>query len=284
MPAREANPPSALSTYWDTRLNEIPVSIDCAEMRLFGGRDHELPVFVGPGRIEITGSTSISFTMFATPTDHSDAAHRLARAGDSPYETLDQFRLWATDYAGVEWAGGWTLPKLREVSSANWLLSGQLAALHINVSGPSVCPKQSVELVLGPKVRLPMGEAMTTVTTVGDAEIQRSYAAARQTINVLGSDISFFYKPSSASLWITANTSDELAHPHLENWLSEPLRILLGQLIYPRLVARNFGDGTASVSFRPRRRSRRNVTISRRCYPPLRRVQDQIFGRFMGGY
>ena len=38
---------------------------------------------------------------------------------------------------------------------------------------------------------------------------------------------------------------------YTENWLGEPLRILLGQLFFPRLVARNLGDGTTHVDVRP---------------------------------
>lgn len=37
----------------------------------------------------------------------------------------------------------------------------------------------------------------------------------------------------------------------VERWLSEPLRILMGAVIYPRLTARNFGDGSAFVTLLP---------------------------------
>ena len=52
--------------------------------------------------------------------------------------------------------------------------------------------------------------------------------------------------PSDDSLWVTAKTSDKLPHPYAENWIGEPLRVLLGQLVFPRLVARNFGNGTST--------------------------------------
>jgi hypothetical protein len=42
-----------------------------------------------------------------------------------------------------------------------------------------------------------------------------------------------------------------LLPPYTENWLAEPLRILFGQLFFPRLVARNLGDGTTHVDVRP---------------------------------
>jgi len=70
-------------------------------------------------------------------------------------------------------------------------------------------------------------------------------------MEVLGSVVEAMTQPWSSELWICANTSEDLRHPYLENWLSEPLRALRGQLIYPRLVARNFEDGRAAVWVRP---------------------------------
>jgi hypothetical protein len=45
--------------------------------------------------------------------------------------------------------------------------------------------------------------------------------------------------------------SAELPPTYTENWLGEPLRILFGQLIFPRVVARNLGNGTTHVDVRP---------------------------------
>jgi hypothetical protein len=95
-----------------------------------------------------------------------------------------------------------------------------------------------------------MDQTMITVTSIGDTEIQRKHSAGQQIIQVPSSEIKFFYTPSDGSMWVTATTSSTLPHPYAENWLSEPLRILLGQLVFPRLVARNLGDGSAHVLLR----------------------------------
>ena len=92
---------------------------------------------------------------------------------------------------------------------------------------------------------------MVSVTTVDGKEIQQTREAGRHAIQVLGSEITFSYLPESPALYVTASISTDLSHPYLENWLSEPLRILVGQLIYPRFVARNFGNRRAVVSIRP---------------------------------
>jgi hypothetical protein len=220
-------------------------------MRLWSGHDREPPIFVGPGHIDLRSSTAIDFTMFATPSDGVDASRRLVRARENSYEVFDQFRLTATDYQGTEWMCGWTQPKVKGIPKVGWPLTGELSSLMTVASGPWVSTESGVELVFRPKFWLPMDKAMVTVTSVDGTEIQRRHSAGQQTIHVLDSEIRFFYPPSNASLWVTAKTSDKLSHPHVENWLSEPLRVLLGQLIFPRLVARNFGGGTAHVWLRP---------------------------------
>lgn len=101
--------------HWKSRLTVVPNTIECPEMHLLSGRDHELPIFVGPSHIDIKSSTAIDFTMFAAPTDDGDAFRRLVRARENPHEVFDQFRLVATDYEGTEWACGWTRPELKGI-------------------------------------------------------------------------------------------------------------------------------------------------------------------------
>lgn len=248
--------------YWEGHLTAVPSTIECTEMRLLSADDHEAPIFLGPGQIDIRNSTDIDFTMFATARDDADAVRRLVRARENPYEVFDQFRLFATDYQGTEWACGWTRPELKGMPKVGWPLTGKLNSLVTHASGPWVSTESSVELVFRPKFWLPMNKAMVTVTSVDGVEIQRRHDAGQQTVQLLDSEIRFFYTPSEESLWVTAKTSDKFQHPYAENWLSEPLRVLLGQLAFPRLLARNFGDGTAQVWLRPSPRQFRDSGIA----------------------
>jgi len=248
--------------YWKSRLEDIPNTIECPEMRLLSGRDHESPVFVGPGQIEIKNSTAISFKMYATPTNTRDAIERLIRAQENPYEVFEQFRLVATDYEGTEWNGGWTRPQLVGNPKIGWPLTGKVEFLVTVVSGPLVSQDSGVELVFQPKLHLPMAKTMTSITSRNHKEIKRSYGAGQHTVKVLDSEITFFYEPSDESLWVTARTSNKLPHPFAENWIGQPFRVLFGQLIYPRLVARNLGNGKAHVSLRPSPRRFSNSDIA----------------------
>ena len=214
-------------------MTRVPSTIHCSELRLIG-HDHEPPIFAGPGHIDIRSTTSIDFTMFASQSSgHSGARHF-------------QCRLFATDYDGIEWACGWTHPWVRLL---NHPITGEIDGLTTAVKEKWVASGSGVELIL-PKLELPMEQQLVSVSSFDNEEFQREVRPGRQTLRALGSEITFFYTPADDALWVTARTSEKLLHPYAENWLTEPLRILMGQLIYPRLVARNFGDGSAFVSLR----------------------------------
>ena len=230
-------------------------------MRLLTGRDHEPPVFVGPGQIELKSTTAAEFRMFASAKDDASGILKVHLAHANPYVRLDQFRLFATDFEGTEWACGWIVPHVEQTSATGTLLTGKTSSLMTRVSGDWVSPVAGVELLFQPSFHIPMAASILTVHSIADEEIGRSWRVGRHILELLGSRIEFSQDPSDDLLWITANTSDELPHLYLENWLSEPLRILLGQLHYPRLVARNFGDGSAFVSIRQSPRAFRNASI-----------------------
>ena len=121
--------------------------------------------------------------------------------------------------------------------------------------------RSNVELLLMPPIDLPMSERLATTAFIGERRILSSWGPGQHVIEVLGTSITFAYEPSGEALWVTADTGGTLNHPFLENWLTEPLRILLGMPIYPRMVARNLGDGTAHVWLRPSPRHRKPSAI-----------------------
>ena len=235
--------------HWRDKLGGLPRTIECRAMSL-AGRDHEPDVFTGPGRIEIRSASEIRFYMYATTTDAAVAFRKLQSSERNRYDTLEQFRLTAVDYSGNSWAGGYTQVDFFTDYKSGWPLTGVLNGLSTLATGPWVSKSSSIELLLIPPVRLPTSEWMVSTTTFSEQEILYARSPGRQTVNTLGTTIHFEYEPSGEALWITANTSDALSHPYGENWLTEPLRTMLGSLIYPRMVARNMGNGTAHVWLR----------------------------------
>jgi hypothetical protein len=90
---------------------------------------------------------------------------------------------------------------------------------------------------------------MNMVKTVyrDDKEVLRSLSSGTKTAKVIDTTIEFHCSADREHVWAVADTSPTFPHPHLENWISEPLNLLLGEVVYPRLRARNFGNGKALI-------------------------------------
>lgn len=234
---------------WVSRLTCCPQTIECPQMKIIGhGEDSVL--FVGPGHLYIKSRTTIEFVMFAKPC--SEISHRsLIDARKNPDSIFHQLRLLPTGFDGTEWRCGWTRVRIGGECEGVLRLSGILNSLSTDVSGGGVSPDSSVELVYDDRLRLPIPGNMVTTVVVDGEQILSSSSRGRNTVQVAGTTIDFSFTPDGERVWAVAKTSSGFRHPYAENWISEPLCMLLGQLVFPRLVARNYGDGTATIWLRP---------------------------------
>lgn len=232
---------------WVDRLLDGPTTIECPQMEILG-HDHEPPVFTGTGHIEICANTDMRFVMHATPRDGSEAFRKIMAAENNPYDHLQQFRMKAVGYDGTNWAGGWSKLRMGEQTRKIWRLSGPIHALHTHASGHGVAKNSSVELVYDQPLRLPIPMNMIKTVQRDGNDVFWSRSSGSKVLDVLGTRIEFFQAAEHKHIWAVANTSAKLPHPYLENWLSEPLNLLLGEVVAPRLKARNFGDGKATIS------------------------------------
>lgn len=222
--------------------------IQCPRIYLDGWFDSAVPLFEGSGTLTISGTADFSFHVHAKPLNEKEALKALKLSSDRLYDPQTAFRLRAVDYSGIEWNGGWVRPRLGEVQGGYWELICASAGLTTMVQQDE--PVSGVELVYSPAPEVPFSEVITTTAHLGETRIGWRTSGGRHAFELLGGSVEVRTEPWSNELRIVASTSKDLNHPYLENWLSEPLRALRGQLIFPRLVARNFADGRASVSIR----------------------------------
>lgn len=220
-------------------------TIRCPTMYLDGWHDHEPPVFEGSGRLTLDSSAAIRFEMDATASDVGRGMLALRRCAEEADDRTSAMRLRGIDYQGREWSGGWVRPRLGEIQGGHHQLHG--ACLSIVTDARHDDEVAGVDLAYSPSPEVPFTEVMTNTARVGEAELGWRTQGGRHRMELLGAEITATTQPWRNELWICARASDELNHPYLENWLSEPLRALRGQLIYPRLVARKFADGRAVV-------------------------------------
>lgn len=211
------------------------------------GRDHEPPIVVGTGEIEMDGLDSFKFCLEGRPDDVGYTLATCNRYRESPYEPLARLRLFGTDADGVDWSGGWTTPNVHP-SDGNWRFTGDLEGLVTDVRDETVSQQAGTELIFPLRIGDPM--AISMARFVRQSPLPAGKPVREYEMRVLDSNVLFNYQSDLGTLLVAAESSAALIAPYTEGWLTEPLRILFGQLIYPRLVARNFGDGRAAVWIR----------------------------------
>lgn len=135
---------------WAHRLLQVPLLIECPSMQVIG-YDHEEPLFVGPGHISITSRTGMEFVMHGKPIDEKKAHERLFRAFENPFVNLDQLRVMAVDYEGVEWNCGWVDVRIGDTAQGIWRLSGNIQVIMTKASGTRVQAEASIEVVYDAK-------------------------------------------------------------------------------------------------------------------------------------
>jgi hypothetical protein len=227
---------------WRTFLS-TPKTLTFPHLEL-KGRDHAPSIVIGAGEVRMPSLNEFTFALSGMAADVDYASAELNRRRERPYDSLARPRLNGVDADGVEWSCGYTLPWV-STDRACWKLGGEIVSLHTDDHGAVVSQGTGTELMFLLRVGDPMTLAMAGFMHAGEPS-----GGLHKELKILGSNIRFTYELASSMLLVEASGSPELPHPYAENWLSEPLRILFGQLIYPRLVARNFGGGRAFVSVR----------------------------------
>lgn len=222
-------------------LLRVPSIIECPSMQIVGA-DHEEAIFAGSGQLLVRSRSEMAFVMHAMPGNGGEAFRRLSLAEDNPHDIHFQLGVRATQYDGTEWNAGWSAISLGESLGNVWRLSGPVHGLMADVSGSQVSPKSSIEVIYDAKLRMPLPLNMSTSIQRAGKEVLRRVQGGSKTVDVVGTQIDFFVDPEVDATWAVAATSENFLHPYAENWVSEPLCLLLGQLVFPRLVARNHGD------------------------------------------
>jgi hypothetical protein len=220
-----------------------PGEITFPHMELLA-RDHEPLIVVGSGVFRVTSPTEFEYEIRGTSPDVGHTLRALNRLRRDDYDGLNRFRIEMRDTDGVSWSGGWTIPDV-DADCTPWRFTGTGDRLEVHVKGEPhsglsearfLIPKEfSASLMLDRFLRPNSG---------GDQDGGR-------VVEVLGVPVSFVFDRHASVLTVTAPFSAPFLPPYAENWFGEPLRILFGQLIYPRLFGRHFADGTSRLTLRP---------------------------------
>jgi hypothetical protein len=188
------------------------------------------------------------FTLQGLPGDLRYALSEIQRQQRNRYDGMERFRLRGVDCEKREWSFGWTTLHYVTGGDDVWTFVGEAQGLFPPDESDTVNSESCTELVFLMPADHTMGLSMRRLILTDQPE---GRPRQERVLEVLGSTIRFQYEPSSGALSVTAMHSTDLPPTYTENWLGEPLRILFGQLIFPRLVARNLGNGATRIDVRP---------------------------------
>lgn len=217
---------------------ETPKTIELVHVELVGRNRH--PLLIGTGEIRMTSLQDFSYSMTPTHGDLIDLFKAIDQKRQNPYDGTARLRLFGKDANGVEWGGGWTMP--RTINFKPLLIEGRLTALDI--TDRLTTPAQSTELVFHADHLHPLARVLA---------VPGSPKRIEKRFEILGSTIEYVYERGANVVSITASHSAQLQRNYTERWLTEPLRIMFGQPIVPRLTGRNQGgESIIWISAQPR--------------------------------
>ncbi len=207
-------------------------------------QDWEPSIVIVSGKIVVSSPTRFTYTLQGMPEDVGLTLRSLNRQRDSPYDGLKRFRLRAVDDRGNALSLGRTIPNVNTEGGEPWIFTGDTESIWADDPPADYVGTENLYLLSRNHLaRHFLGIFVSNGKT--GAERQPEYR-----LPILGTELIFKLDDRADTLTIAASESDELPQTLTENWLGEPLRILFGQLIFPRMVARANPTG-AMISVRP---------------------------------
>lgn len=232
--------PSVLDRW--QHLAVAPQSIAFPNMELLAG-EWEPSVVRGGGEIRFNSPNSFEYTLTGVPEDIAYTLQQLQRQRDNPYDGLRRFRLVANAADGIEFSAGWTIPSLKTGDTA-WTFTGECDGPMTDDATvlPSSRGATEVQFVIPRQHRASLFLEQFVTTPRPDGGIAPEYA-----LDLGEATLRFRFDRDADLLTIFTPGSDLLPLTLTESWLGEPLRILFGQLVFPRLTARSFPKGGAMI-------------------------------------
>ena len=244
LPRRREDPMATLDRW--RRFLTAPQTLRFPELSLMGD-DHAPIIVKGSGEVQIETLARNTYRLTGRPSDLRYAFTELQRLRDDPYNGLARQRLFGVDEDGIEWLLGWTEPQVEAApSSGDWVFTGSIEALMPEDESSTVAQESTTEVVFAFPVNSPMRRMMPYLLARSETDRDQPLV-----VEVLGSRLCLTYQPPEGALTVAIKHTEAFPPTYTENWLGEPLRIMFGQLIYPRLVARNLGGGRTVVFVRP---------------------------------
>jgi hypothetical protein len=209
------------------------------------GMEGEPAVLEGRGTIEMPTPDKMIVHLEGRPENLRYSLRAINRLRDNPYEERYRFRVHMTDTLGCTWSTGCEVEQF-EPGDEKWSFLGWTQGL---LSSAPMAPHPTG---LAESYFLVPRNFSTRSVLAGIIKTMLPDGSFRPAIviDVLGCAVTLRYDVAVGMIVISVPFSETFPVPEAENWLGEPLRIILGQPVYPRLVTRRLPSGHTHVHLR----------------------------------
>jgi hypothetical protein len=215
--------------------------MDCPDIEVFGIRDSASPLYKGPGVIVGEQRGPISFRLHNQIKMSPEALDSMRPIEHGTLGApVSQVRVFAKDYSGTSWTGGWAIPNIEYARTAQFMVSGNFSQLSTDIPKSENDPKTDLtEIVFADKLNLPMTEVVEEKRLRGDEIIFSKAWTDRHELDFNGARVVFFENSTSDRTHITAEHKGGLEAPYCEVWLAEALGFIRARLAYARIAIRH---------------------------------------------
>lgn len=207
--------------------------------------ESEQSVLEGRGRIEFPRPDEMIVHLSGEPEDLGYTLGALSRQRHDPHDPLCKFLLRMTDIQGRRWNASCEVETFDDLDQG-WMMLGWTQGI-------------STVLQLEPhetgwvesRFLIPM--EFSTRSALNETFCRRLRDGGSEpttVVDVLGEPVTLRFDFTAGMLTAAVPISEVFPTPMADSWLGEPLRILFGQLVYPRLVLRRLPCGHAQVHLR----------------------------------
>lgn len=216
--------------------------IECSDIEVHGSQDHCPPLFKGPGTISGEKRGSIFFRLHNQIELTKDALKSLGfTETNRDTKTINPVRIFAEDYNGCSWTGGWSIPSNKYIANPQAIIHGEFEQLATRIDRQEENSiANTTEIVFGEQLKLPYTQLAEEKRYSAGKQIYRKTWHDRHELCLDGSKICLYQSANSERTHITAEHTEGFSPPYIENWLPEALQFICARLTYPRLVIRHF--------------------------------------------
>jgi len=198
-------------------------------MRLLGWHGDVLAI--GAGKVLLDRFGDFDFEFEGHTTDRKEFCEFVSYHKQNPYDGLARLRLVVVDTNGEEIHCGYTSPDNMSLGEGTDLkCSGRVEGLHLDA--PAFAEVGTEVLFFVPEQHW-LSHVIALSFPPPDENGLSSHS-----LELLGSSLEFEYERQTRSLTISVSGGDGFPQTYTERWLSEPLRMMVGQLMFPRVYVR----------------------------------------------